>query len=245
MELRKYWAVVQRRWWIVVALTLIAFAASVGMRPERVATYKVTIKLAVKPTMDARTSNTYFDYEGYYGYVVSEYLNDDIAEVVKSNNFMGDLRNRLKDRAGGPPSGYIEARKAHRVLTLTVTAGSERDGKDIAAMAATMLQQDQQKYISGISDHNPLVTIVDEPVVAVAPAPASDAVNIMLRTILGLVASLMLVFLIDYLDDSLRTSEDVEEMLGLPILGELPSKKGRRRAGAVPARQPQPQADGA
>ncbi|MCL4534496.1 MAG: Wzz/FepE/Etk N-terminal domain-containing protein [Bacteroidetes bacterium] len=232
MELRQYWGVVQRRLWVVIALTLIALIASVAMRPERDPTYKVTIKLAVKPTAEARSQN-YYGYDGYYAYVVSEYLNDDIAEVVKSNDFMTELRNRLKDRPGGPPGGYIEARKAHRVLTLTVTAPSERDGKDIAATAAKMLQEDQQKYLGGISDQNPSITIVDEPVVAVGPAPARDAVDIALRTALGLIAGLMLAFLLEYLDTSLRTPGEVSELLKLPVLGELPKEKGRRRAGSA------------
>ncbi len=247
MEIRKYWAVIQRRLWIVLALTLIALVASIAMRPERGApTYKVTIKLAVKPTIEARPTNTYFDYDGYYGYVVSEYLNDDIAEVVKSNDFMTGLRNRLNDRPGGPPAGYIEARKAHRVLTLTVTAGSERDGKDIASTAAKMLQEEQTKYIGGISDHNPSVVIVDEPTVAVAPAPARDAVDVALRTLLGLIAGLMLAFLLEYLDDSLRSAEDVSDAVGLPVLGEIPPEKRRRRSAPFGVAQQEAQpADGA
>ncbi len=231
MELRKYWEIIFRRLWVVVLITLVAFGASVYMRPERMPQYKVTIKLAVKPPQEPR-SDKYYAYDGYYGYVVTEYLNDDIAEIVKSGDFMVDLRNRLKDRPGGPPQGYIEARKAHRVLTLTVTSGSERDGKDIASEAAKMLQQEKDRYISGISDYPPTVQVVDQPAVAIAPAPARDAVDILLRTMLGFIAGLMLAFLLEYLDDSLRSPGEVKELLGVPVLGELPRERRRRGSAA-------------
>jgi capsular polysaccharide biosynthesis protein len=228
MELRRYGSVILRWWWIVVALTAVALIAAILMRPEARPTYKITVKLAVKPTLEPR-GQSYYGYDEYYAYVSSEYLVDDIGEVVKGGDFMTDLRNRLKDREGGPPSGYIEARKAHRVLTLTITAGSERDGIDIANETGKMLSEQRPKYLASLSNQNPAVAVVDPPSVAIAPAPARDAVDIGLRTSLGLITGLMVAFLLEYLDTSVRAAEDAESLLHLPVLGEIPAEHRRRK----------------
>jgi capsular polysaccharide biosynthesis protein len=40
--------------------------------------------------------------------------------------------------------------------------------------------------------------------------------------ILGLIVGLVLAFVLEYLDDTLKTSEDVERIVGLPTLGAIP-----------------------
>jgi capsular polysaccharide biosynthesis protein len=232
MELRRYWAIILRWWWIVAVITGIALVAAVALRPEARPTYKITVKLAIRPTLEPR-GQSYYGYDEYYAYVASEYLVDDIGEVVKGGDFMADLRNRLKDRPGGPPSGYIEARKAHRVLTLTITAGSAQEGIDIANETAKMLTEGRSKYIQSLSNQDPTISVVDPPSVAISPAPARDAVDIGLRTSLGLITGLMLAFLMEYLDTSVRGSEDIASLLGLPVVGEIPRDNKRRRVAKV------------
>jgi uncharacterized protein involved in exopolysaccharide biosynthesis len=43
---------------------------------------------------------------------------------------------------------------------------------------------------------------------------------------MGLAAGVALAFMIDYLDHSLKTTEDVERHLGLPVLAALPARRG-------------------
>ena len=45
---------------------------------------------------------------------------------------------------------------------------------------------------------------------------------VMIGFVLGLVAGIGLVFLLESLDDSVKSEEDVEEFLGIPVLGKVP-----------------------
>jgi capsular polysaccharide biosynthesis protein len=71
---------------------------------------------------------------------------------------------------------------------------------------------------------------------AVPPAePVQTALEQQVRTVGGvagvaLLGALTLVFLIEYLDDRVRTEADVERALGLPVLATLPSPRRLRRA---------------
>lgn len=47
-------------------------------------------------------------------------------------------------------------------------------------------------------------------------------INMLAGAILGLVLGIVLAFVLEYLDDTLKTSEDVERFVGLPTLGAIP-----------------------
>ncbi|WP_028459430.1 YveK family protein [Chloroflexus sp. Y-396-1] len=47
-------------------------------------------------------------------------------------------------------------------------------------------------------------------------------INMLAGAILGLIVGLVLAFVLEYLDDTLKTSEDVERFVGLPTLGAIP-----------------------
>ena len=53
--------------------------------------------------------------------------------------------------------------------------------------------------------------------------------EIALRTLIGLIVGIALAFLVDYLDPSLRSREEVERLLEVPVLGEIPSRRGEEQ----------------
>ena len=46
--------------------------------------------------------------------------------------------------------------------------------------------------------------------------------NIFLSFIIGLLVALAVIFIVDFLDDTVKTSEDVEKYLNLKVLGIIP-----------------------
>jgi capsular polysaccharide biosynthesis protein len=48
-------------------------------------------------------------------------------------------------------------------------------------------------------------------------------INVLAGAILGAVVGLLLAFVLDYLDDTLKSSEDVDRFVGLTTLGEIPT----------------------
>jgi capsular exopolysaccharide synthesis family protein len=66
------------------------------------------------------------------------------------------------------------------------------------------------------------ITIVDTAEPALTPAWPKPFLNLALSLLLGIVAATGLVFLREALDDAVRTPDDVEGKLGLPLLGTVP-----------------------
>lgn len=70
------------------------------------------------------------------------------------------------------------------------------------------------------------VEIIDpaEPPSINSPISPNIMLNIMLSLMIGIVAGVGLAFFIEYLDTSVKTVDDVERYLGLPVIGVIPQK---------------------
>ena len=55
-----------------------------------------------------------------------------------------------------------------------------------------------------------------------ANTPSAWSARSRLRTVIGLLVGVGLAFLIDYVDPSLRSRQETEAVLQLPVLGEIP-----------------------
>jgi capsular polysaccharide biosynthesis protein len=53
-----------------------------------------------------------------------------------------------------------------------------------------------------------------------------------LRTLIGLIVGIGAAFLVDYVDPSVRTREEAEALLDMPVLGEIPRPARRHGAAA-------------
>ena len=71
-----------------------------------------------------------------------------------------------------------------------------------------------------------LLTVVDPASPPSQPASPRVLLNTIIAAILGLLVALGIVFLVEHLDDTLKSSEDVEEATGLPTLGMIAKMRG-------------------
>ncbi len=68
----------------------------------------------------------------------------------------------------------------------------------------------------------PYVDILD-PATGASPIPGRGRVAVGLGALLGLILGIGAAFFLEYLDRTVRTSSDVESLLGIPVLGVIPS----------------------
>ena len=232
MELRHYWSIVWRRRLIVAAVTLAALLAaivSVAALPQPLPSYQATIQLGVSPTNFPEMS--YRQYGEYYAFLASEFLNDDIINVVEGNGFGDALRARYANRPEGPPQGSIKGKKAHRVITFTVASDRGPDALLMAQGIQELLANpgpNETKYMEMFTEQKPRVMVIDPPRLIVQPGVRRGAFDVAVRTMLGLVVALAFAFLLHYLDDTIRDRDELERATGLAVLAEIP-RPGRER----------------
>jgi len=72
------------------------------------------------------------------------------------------------------------------------------------------------------------IRIVEQAVIPRGPVIQNKMHNLMLGLILGLMGGVGIVFFFEYLDRSLRTEEDVQRHIGLPVLAVIPEVKNKK-----------------
>ena len=67
------------------------------------------------------------------------------------------------------------------------------------------------------------VQVIDEAQIPEKPVKPRRLLNMVVAAILGIMVGLGVAFLQEYLDNTIKTTEDVEKYLGVPVLGIIPS----------------------
>ncbi len=228
MELRAYWAIIMRRWWLPIGLALLVAAlALIAQRPWQPQPISYNASMRFNVGIQPERIPGVYTYDRYYTMLTSEYLVDDLGEIVRSQAFAGAVSQRLADQGITVPAGAIGAStqpgKLHRILTVNINWPNENELRAIANAVAATLTDSTADFFGQFSADEADIRLIDPPVVGIVGRPASEQLDLPLRILLALAAGLGLAFLLDYLDRSVRDRSDVEK-LGLPILGEIPRR---------------------
>ena len=231
MELRQYWRIVYKRLWIVIALVAIVLISSLVFRPGRPALYQTSMRFTVAVLPESR-SDDYYAYDRYYTWMASEYLVDELTEIVGSEAFARAVSEELAssdlDLPAGAIRGSLGADRKHRILTLHITWGDKAQIGEIANAAAKVLRARSADFLGQLGATDADIRLIDPPVVSPAGQSLKEKLDLPIRLFLALVAGVALTFLLDYLDDTVRDRTEVEVM-GLVVLGEIPPLPGRRQ----------------
>jgi uncharacterized protein involved in exopolysaccharide biosynthesis len=168
MELREYWHIIRRRWWLPVGLAIAVGLLTVVMqRPwqPRPPSYNATMRFNVG-IQPQRLSDVY-TYDRYYTMLTSEYLVDDMGEIVRSQRFAQEVSRRLADQGISVPAAAIGAStqpgKLHRILTVNVSWGDPTELKSIAEAVAATVTEGSAEFFSQFSADEADIRLIDLP----------------------------------------------------------------------------------
>jgi capsular polysaccharide biosynthesis protein len=222
MELREYWLILRRRWWIPAALLILVAVLTLVTYRTPTPVYQAGLRFTIGVSADRNVVGvdpilTY--------YQASEYIRDDFVEILHSEMFANDVNANLEPNLRIDKSAILGAvEKQRRIMSMTITWGNEQQARVIASAAAKTLETQNAKYFKQLGSEGATVTIIDGPDVAPVPPSLRERFDIPIRLALALGAGLLLAFLVDYLDDTVRDARELETM-GMRVLGEIPKGK--------------------
>jgi len=222
MELRAYWRIIWRRWWLIAALLAIVLVVSLVTYQEPAPVYQATMRFAIGIEGDEPVSAA--SGEGRSdAWLASEYLADDLSEVLKGGDFAG----RISQKVGfGVPAGAIFASREHRIMTVSVTWSDPDQTQAIAEAVGAAVEDGGSDYFPQLVGVEARAVLIDGPGIGQVGRSLKSKLDLPMRLFIALLAGVALAFLWDYLDDTVRDRADAET-LGAPILGEIP-REGRR-----------------
>ncbi|WP_369901748.1 YveK family protein [Bacillus manliponensis] len=121
--------------------------------------------------------------------------------------------------------------KDSQVISITAQDENPKVARDIANTAAEVFQAEIANIMSVDN-----VTVLSKAEVGEKQSPVkpNPTLNIAIAFVVGLMASVGISFLLEYLDNTVKKEEDIEALLGLPVLGvvarmdEEEGAKGRK-----------------
>lgn len=227
MELRDLVHILRRRWWIPFVLAgFVGLFSAIQLRPWQAYPVHYSSSLRVLITIEPATDADASTYDPrYFAALVSEYLVDDFTEVVRSELFARNISERLADLDITIPAGVIHGQattgKQHRIITLSFHWPDREQAYEIATAAVAELEEDATLYFQQLATSSAAITLLDGPTIHAIGPSLRTRLEFPLRLILGLIASVFLIFFLDYWDTSVRELRELEE-LGIKILGAIP-----------------------
>lgn len=112
----------------------------------------------------------------------------------------------------------VQSQQDSQVVNITVQDESPVMAAKIANKTAEVFQKEIVD-IMNVDNVNILAKAIgDEEQAPIKPSPL---LNMAIALVVGLMASIGLVFLLEYLDNSIKTEQDIEKILELPVLGVI------------------------
>ena len=229
MELKAYLSILWRRWYIIVLVPLVVLAGVLYQSQHIQLTYTAQAKVSVVRSAIEPGQTQYFQYDGYYQYLASEYALDDLVQVVQGNVFASDVSAQIKKDTGvDVPAlevqGSVQSSRVNRILSISVTSWSPDRAVLIASEAAKTLETNGTSYFKTTPDVGASIQTIQQPLSASVNSNKRNLLYL-LQIIVALFAGVVIALFIDYLDDTLRSPESVSEALGLPVIGIIPSER--------------------
>ncbi len=221
-DIREYWRIFRKRWYIPVLLTVLTIILSVVTYQPPPPTYVATLRFTIGVNADPNVTGT----DPILGaYQASEYVRDDFVEILRSDLFTEDVNATLNDPNLRVPTGNIAGavERQRRLISLSVTWNNPEQALQIAEAAAETLETQNAKYFAQLGSTGAMVTRIDGPDVFPVGQGVRQQLDIPIRAILAFIAGLVIIFILDALDDSVRGAKDIEKM-GLEVVGEIPDK---------------------
>ncbi len=216
LELKDLLLIIKKRLWLIVVITLATSALSAIlsfflMNPV----YQSDTSLYIGRSMDNQSSI------GYNDLMLNTQLVNDYRELVKSRMVTSIVLERLslKDMTLEQLSEKLNVESKQNTRLIVISAQDEDPvlARDIANTVAEIFME---KVADIMMVEN--IQIIDTAELPEAPVKPNKLMNIAIATLLGFMLSTGVVFLVEYMDDTIKTPDDVQKYLGLSVVGTIP-----------------------
>ena len=173
----------------------------------------------IEPKYTAKT-RIYVKTDSIKDLQAGSYLANDYKEMIKSDDVLSSVIDQQKlSLSTGELSGMItvEIPTDTRIISISVES---TDAKEVADLA-NAVREVASKKIKDVTKADD-VTIIEAATTPKHPVSPNVKKNSALGVLAGGILAVTSILVIEIFDDRVRRPEDVEEVLGMPLLGVVP-----------------------
>lgn len=213
ISLRELVITLKKRWFIIVGISLLAVLVSAVCTFFLITPiYQNSTQILVNQSeseeklFNISDVQTNLDLINTYNVIIkSPAILDIVREELNMKESVEGLTGKIT----------VQSQQDSQVVNITVQDESPMMAANIANKTAEVFQKEIVE-IKNVDNVNILAkaTVDKEP----SPIKPSPLLNLAIAFVVGLMASVGLVFLLEYLDNTIKTEQDIEKILELPVL---------------------------
>lgn len=223
MDLRRVGRVVRYRWWMIVICPVVAALAAGAVSLVLPPVYEAHVALLVRPAQPLATTDPN----------VASLTTDQISRtyaalmterplLVQVSNQLG-LTMRPEDLA---KEINVTPQPNTQILDVAVRDTNATLARDVAnqlvvALVAEVKQFQQQEAQLPNSRSGDDLVVVSPAVLPDRPVSPNKTLNVVIAFAAGLAVAVGIAFLLDYLDQSIKSDEELAELVGLIAVGHI------------------------
>jgi capsular polysaccharide biosynthesis protein len=222
MELKVYWQIIKKRGWIILLAALITGAAAYGFSGLQKKVYRARILVSVRP---ARAD---------FGLTSST---KDLLRNFQTNLLTHTMADKVIRRAQLDMNSYeilseieVNPEPDRFVMEIVAKDADAQTALDIVKNMAQIFVDEQEAWNQKQDKRDRIdAWIVDDPMDAPLWRP-KPKMNGVAGAILGALIGALILFALEWAESAyIRTSDDMERVAGVRVLGAIPSHKTRSR----------------
>lgn len=218
IELRDLFFMIMKRMKMIVLIVILSMVTSFVVseymiKPE----YETFTTLMLGKPADYDENNANYSYQDV---LTNQKLIGTYAEIAKSKVVLNEVIDGLNlDMSASQLKDIMNISLLNNTEVIKVTVTNTNP-----QMAARIANETARVFMASVSDIMKIdnVQIIDKAEVPVKPSSPRVKLNVLIAGVLGLMMSLGIVFIVEMMDSSIKTPEDVEKYLNLPVIGMIP-----------------------
>ena len=220
LDIIKFLYALLKRWWIIALTTILALIIGIVLNwYVFVPIYEASTTLYIRSINSSYSNNT--SASDYSSLLVETQLIKDYREIIKSRLVVGEVMTRLglNDESLSLVASRIvvTSKTDTRILQISVKDADNKKATDIANKTAEVFSE-KVSDIMKVGNIN----IIDKAITPTLPVSPNKQLNMMLAIILGLGVGVVIILLIELLDTTIKTPDDIKNHYDLPVFGVIP-----------------------
>ncbi|MCY3781208.1 MAG: hypothetical protein OXG78_12925 [Chloroflexi bacterium] len=224
MEYLELIRILLRRWWLILLPVLIAALITIPDLADSMRssvggfTAQVRYSAAQKLNLPERDG----DYTDIWQ--ASEHTVDALTDWVRSASFRAEIQAQFADEDMALDSLQISADNVRNIGVIYFSHNDREALRALVDAALIVLSSHSQTYFPQLGGESAHVTILDPATVVAAPPALPSRLAPVIRLGIALLIGLTLAFVAEYVDQTIRHSDDLRRM-GLTLVGSIPRER--------------------
>ena len=221
IEIKELFELFKKKIWIIIVITAIFAVIGYQSASQLTTSYQARVKVYI-----GDSSNVMTGYMSDNVYYYNDFI-ESFKEIIMIEDFLNETLEKYDlGLTAGQVSGalsFTHKEEYSPILEINYRSWSQELAGEVLDVLAKEFAQQAQKIMPDVQ-----VQVIDS--VKVYPIVPNKTAPIRNGILIGIVLSVGLILVLDYLDDTIRKKEELEKILSIPVLGELPHTKETKGA---------------